>query len=552
MKQKKPGSTIYETNDKQDDTFVIPDYQLSSSEVRDFVVDEGGYDIPNYQDDGCVTVPETSDCECADCSLSEYADIVANDIPPDVDDDTFTLDDIFAADSYNEIDLPDYGSPDISLLESFEALGFCGEPIIKYAFNKDENILIGPNGIGKTSLIGFVKSTISILRTVTLCLDDKDEAFLDDDCIAAFAKPFEVVHMGFADKNGKSSLKISILVEQNRRLRGNIDGHLYLPINILIDEVFHSKLTSDKSVPTIKFTLAQRIASFSGDKEAREKFRLLFKSANECRIGHCLASRNGEKVLPRLLKGMVEQIISSEYGTEKDESLKRIADYCSPGGQSSNHFRSLILELKDKIDRMLFNYDGMLKNADRNPTSDFRFVKQRHDKINEFLNKDFSADVDFEQELEKLKCPLGLEYYNNVVEEIRHIVNKFKLFISLFEEKISSRSCKRKVVYINEDGCFKIKCSIGDVSYDYRIEDLSSGELNYFTLMYDLIFKSEKNTIYFVDEPEISLHVEWQMQIMDDIQAIKQRYGGPQVIVITHSPFVAEGHEELIAEPYYA
>ena len=48
-----------------------------------------------------------------------------------------------------------------------------------------------------------------------------------------------------------------------------------------------------------------------------------------------------------------------------------------------------------------------------------------------------------------------------------------------------------------------------------------------------------------IDEPEISLHVDWQRII---IAEITRQANGRQVIVCTHAPEIAADHRDVLAE----
>jgi predicted ATPase len=66
-------------------------------------------------------------------------------------------------------------------------------------------------------------------------------------------------------------------------------------------------------------------------------------------------------------------------------------------------------------------------------------------------------------------------------------------------------------------------------------------------MFYVMCFRTNPSARVFVDEPEISLSLSEQIKIVDRIQAVFQ-YTKGQAILITHSPFIAAGHEDLLAE----
>ena len=71
-------------------------------------------------------------------------------------------------------------------------------------------------------------------------------------------------------------------------------------------------------------------------------------------------------------------------------------------------------------------------------------------------------------------------------------------------------------------------------------EQLSSGEQHQIVLFFDLLFKTKKSNIVLVDEPELSLHVDWQREFLQDliqVSKINENY----FVVATHSPQIISG-----------
>lgn len=73
---------------------------------------------------------------------------------------------------------------------------------------------------------------------------------------------------------------------------------------------------------------------------------------------------------------------------------------------------------------------------------------------------------------------------------------------------------------------------------------LSSGEQHQIVLFYELIFKASENSFFLIDEPEISLHVDWQRMFLDDIHKIAQ-LGDRQFLIATHSPQIIGNYRNL-------
>ena len=73
------------------------------------------------------------------------------------------------------------------------------------------------------------------------------------------------------------------------------------------------------------------------------------------------------------------------------------------------------------------------------------------------------------------------------------------------------------------------------------LDTMSSGERQIFSLLYASSFMGDANLVL-IDEPEISLHIDWQYQFA---QTIAQLLGPKQLIVCTHSPEILTGFEEV-------
>jgi predicted ATP-binding protein involved in virulence len=77
-----------------------------------------------------------------------------------------------------------------------------------------------------------------------------------------------------------------------------------------------------------------------------------------------------------------------------------------------------------------------------------------------------------------------------------------------------------------------------------KAEDLSSGEQHEFILMYELLFEIPEHSLVMIDEPEISLHVTWQMEFVNDmLEIIKMR--NISIMAATHSPDIINGRWDL-------
>ena len=66
------------------------------------------------------------------------------------------------------------------------------------------------------------------------------------------------------------------------------------------------------------------------------------------------------------------------------------------------------------------------------------------------------------------------------------------------------------------------------------IKKLSSGEKQLLIIFLNVLLEN-KPFILLMDEPETSLHVEWQISLIDDLRKIKNNI---QIILVTHNPLI--------------
>lgn len=73
---------------------------------------------------------------------------------------------------------------------------------------------------------------------------------------------------------------------------------------------------------------------------------------------------------------------------------------------------------------------------------------------------------------------------------------------------------------------------IGETLYPYQ---LSSGEKQMLAILLTVLIEDGRPYVLFMDEPEVSLHVEWQKRLIDLILELNENV---QIILATHSPAV--------------
>ena len=160
-----------------------------------------------------------------------------------------------------------------------------------------------------------------------------------------------------------------------------------------------------------------------------------------------------------------------------------------------------------------------------------KLKSELEDKIRLLRKYDLLNDISIPDFSESHAAMMGC-YIRDLNEKLKvfdDILNKVVLFGSLLD----SKRFTNKTIEVSLDAGIRARSSF-DNSF-ISLESLSSGEKNEIILLYELIFSVEDNSILLIDEPEISLHVSWQLTFMKELEKISH-LKHLTTIVATHSP----------------
>ncbi len=101
----------------------------------------------------------------------------------------------------------------------------------------------------------------------------------------------------------------------------------------------------------------------------------------------------------------------------------------------------------------------------------------------------------------------------------------------LFHDLIDSffADTNKTIIRSENEICFS---QIGETLPPYR---LSSGEKQLLAILLTVLVEDMKPCVLFMDEPEVSLHIEWQQRLIETIFMLNPKV---QIVMTTHSPAV--------------
>lgn len=228
----------------------------------------------------------------------------------------------------------------------------------------------------------------------------------------------------------------------------------------------------------------------------------------------------------------IEQILLEHYRFAREIATKQIQDAL---------FNTLAFAVSSEDDDALeISRDDFVATL---KSSRHRLVEALSDNSkNEFKNfiisklKELDSESNYDAIYDKrvLKALLW-----NMMEELR-LERLLLSSVNLLAEKFNSYLIDDKVLKILDDKVY--------VEVDGRelpISDLSSGERHILTFLTLVLFQGRHRNFLVIDEPEISLNIKWQRELMGLLHNLAPN---TQVIVASHSPVLAKRNPSYLSE----
>jgi len=151
----------------------------------------------------------------------------------------------------------------------------------------------------------------------------------------------------------------------------------------------------------------------------------------------------------------------------------------------------------------------------------FKLVEEAFNRFekNEITVEDFGALIT------NIRTNRIAQEWNNVTTKQDDIYSPRELFLELVNELMSGKDLS-----LNSKNELVAMLKNGD---PLRLHDLSSGEKQMLIILGEALLQRSAAAIYIADEPELSLHVEWQETLVDNVRNLNP---GAQILFATHSP----------------
>jgi predicted ATP-binding protein involved in virulence len=415
-------------------------------------------------------------------------------------------------------------------------------------------IIYGPNGYGKTIVLSMIEALFSskygILQTIPF--DDMEIQISDGRTLVLTKGPSEDV----TSRNKEEELpylRISLFSKNGKEIHNS-------PISMISDLQHRFPLGAiEDMIPGLRRRGPEQWAYIPTGEELSlaeiiDRFgeRLPFIDKELIRL------RSHEKWFDDIKNSINITFIRTERLRNLAPPTRNRREY-----QDSIQFVSAVTEYSRElgvlIQRNLAQYASLSQSRDRTfpfrlleseiqPSTTVNKVKtklgqlenKRKDLISTgLLGEEEKLDFSTLQKMDESDIKV-ISVYADDVEEKLHVFDELAKKIKLFLELINSKFLNKQVVIKGTEGFI--------IQTGSRMElspaKLSSGEQHELVLLYDLLFKVQEGSLILIDEPELSLHVYWQRQFLDDLSKITE-LSNFDVLIATHSPDIIQDRDDL-------
>lgn len=403
-------------------------------------------------------------------------------------------------------------------------------------FNEDITILIGENGLGKTVILEMLNNIFKQrFHSVSEVKFDKFNINFDNRVSWSFR--VNEGRLQVRDSSKTSNLWKYLYNDQNK----------YEALKKKRSESIHQKNTSNK-----------QNSNYSGHSDFDDLTdffwqRMVIESKGKQKRNPIWFENIQDKIEIDLIE---TQRILTSYDDDNEKYRSTISD-CAKSLQGKLKIYALESQkITAELDSSFPN--RIIKSINSTSQLNYEDINKELFDINEtwkqLTNVGLLTKLDIE-EIQNLKNNDDsiLNFINLYIQDSKKKLKPYDAIydkLALFLNIANSRLKHKKLLACLEHG-FKIQSTVlkddSGKAIEFHFNKLSSGEQHEIILFYKLIFLYEDNSLVLLDEPELSLHISWQNNFINDIKKIIS-YNNLTILIATHSPDIIGEHWHMTQE----
>ncbi|EHA8896528.1 AAA family ATPase [Salmonella enterica subsp. enterica] len=387
------------------------------------------------------------------------------------------------------------------------------------SFNDDVNIIIGRNGTGKTTFMNILHSVLSLdidginnndFNSAEIKLKDgRKSKTIKINKIESDISPYSIIEYQLSSKK----YNLHVINTDDRRVSMSYRRRVQEESEELRVEL--SKLVALSSLSVYRLRN-------SDDLEVRDKYGTRFINPVDYKLS---------ELMQELTKYQLEL---SQQASEISFDLQKevLASILYSKEDIDDQVYHIEFD-KEKEKQNLLNAYTQLNAIDTNIRRKISFHVDYIDQTMSKLKQNGQGDIDIRSIEALRKTQKITEMSLRSRAKISLVFAPIEQFLHILKEFITDKDFKflgGELIVNNNHGSI-------------RQENLSSGEKQLLILFIETLLQREQQYIFITDEPELSLHIQWQRNI---IPAIKKLNPNAQIIAATHSPEVASKYRDSI------
>ena len=417
------------------------------------------------------------------------------------------------------------------------------------------SIITAPNGRGKTTLLNLISfifnpdySTFKAIQTVPF---DSFKCFLSNGKTIVLSKIS-------LDLLGESNLpqKYTLIMEElSSRLRsffenGEFEYCIYSGNKQLTDPIIFTKALIDAgNIDPMEYLeeddpdlYSRYRAQRSWQVRFKYIWKLMLSALRKCDCAIPVKFITADRIQPVTHAPSRLRDIDEPYQTSPlEDASKEIGSLINA---ATKKYNNAVNSAKDKLPKMFLDDEG----GDLDPDDFIGLWRDYRKELTQFQDiglidptEDFTKNRDIALVYPEKGKFLSTYFwaFKDTTEPLKDLYKLLYLFKSILDER---NAITGKKVSFGTDG---VSLTAGERKIS--LETLSSGEKHDFIMFYDLIFDSKNGGLVLIDEPEISLHIEWQESYLDKLIDIC-KLNNLHAIIATHSPNIVSSHYDFLVD----
>ena len=364
----------------------------------------------------------------------------------------------------------------------------------RFTFNEDVNIFTGANGSGKTT----------VLKTLWYCISGNIHRIIQDS------------HINHIELRTEEYLLLIINDDATYFISYyELDSTLKSVSHLQADIEFVINLQKDPTyIRTNIHSLNQKLSQAFGSS-------LYFPTYRRIEGGYMLSrDRSEETSITSNINSrhdLLRSQFDSLYGNDSGKLHNALSDHSNTLSRGNHKFITTV-SIYDIVELIAeTQFDEMRRNF----SNDAQLGHEVREIISDYITNDSIRHINKLDE-------------NSIINHIKDLL--ITINPTYTDSQRSSLDILRDSIIELEK---KKKINVEDLnSYNTSLTNLSSGEKQILSfLCYNAHYK---NSTIFIDEPELSLHVDWQRNL---VRHLSNQKTNNQLFLTTHSPFIYTQHE---------